>query len=287
VRRFSASDAAIAGFRLVREQWRAVLGWLLFNLLLAVGMIVATVIVLLGLIAVSGPGAEETTAVIGGLVAGLGTLASAAIVVGAVFRLMLRPQEPAFLYLRLGAAELKLVALWLLALAVGLVLVGLAVAAGGFLAPLGWWAGLLVNLLAAVFALWLALRFSLAGPAAFAGRGLGLIASWRLTRGRVLALLGMSAMTCCLLALVWLTASLGLVVATGALTGFHDFGDLIGEASFEAHPGRFLIQGVAYAMLAPLLLILGQAPLAAAYAALDDPAPDLVDAGLRPEAKLA
>jgi hypothetical protein len=272
--RFSASDAAIAGFRLAGEQWRAVLGWLLFNLLLAVGMIVATVIVLLGLIAVSGPGAEETTAAIGAAVAALGALVSASIIVGGVFRVMLRPEQPAFLYLRLGLGELKLVALWLLTLGVGLVLVGGAVAVAGLAAPRGGWIGILANLIAAAFAVWLLLRFSLAGPAAFTGRGLGLSASWRLTRGRALPLFGMSAMTGCLLALVWLTASLALVVMTGALTGFHDFADLIGEASFEAHPGRFLIQGAAQAVLAPLLLILGQAPLAAAYAALSEPTPD-------------
>ena len=41
---FSASDAALEGFQMLRTHWRVVVGWAVFNLLALVAMIVITVI---------------------------------------------------------------------------------------------------------------------------------------------------------------------------------------------------------------------------------------------------
>jgi len=67
--RFSASDAAVEGFRVIRSHWRLVVGWALFNVL---GLIAATVLaaVLIGIAAVAST-TSATAGTVGGAVGGL------------------------------------------------------------------------------------------------------------------------------------------------------------------------------------------------------------------------
>src|ERR1700754_122284 len=66
--RFSASDAALEGFQMLRTHWRVVVGWGLFNLLALVAMVVVTVILGVGIGVAAGlDEASGAAGVIGGV----------------------------------------------------------------------------------------------------------------------------------------------------------------------------------------------------------------------------
>jgi hypothetical protein len=272
---FSASDAAIDGFRVIRDHWRLVIGWAVFNLLALVILVVVATIMIFIAAAMAGSRdiASIAGGVIGGLVGGLGTFAVEVMVVAALYRVLLRPQEPGFLYLRLGRDELRLLGVWLIVLvaAIPLLVVGVTIVSAVASAA-GVWPAVLVGLLLLVALIWLALRFSLAGPITFAERRLSLLKSWRMTRGRVLPLLGMSVLALCLLVLAAVVGWLALFVLVGAATGFQDLGllTLSDPDALTTRPGPYLFQLAAQLLFAPVLWVISQAPLAAAYKAFTD-----------------
>jgi hypothetical protein len=264
---FSASDAALEGFNLIRRRWRVVLGWAAFNLLALVMLVVLTVVLSLVASAASG-GAKETVAVVAGLVAGLGTVAVEAIIATAVFRVELQPDAPAFLHLRLGPDELRLVAVWLITLTGGWVVWWLVTAAGHALrVGVGW-----SSLLALALAVYFGLRFLLAAPITFVERRIDFPRSWRLTRRRVGALLGMTALSFCLIVLFMAVVLLGEAVIAAAAGGLEGLASLFGGAdAMKSHPGIYAMAFAVEVILTPVLWVLWMAPLAAAYRALAAP----------------
>ena len=266
---FSASDAALEGFQLVRRRWRVALGWAGFNLLALVMVIVLSAMLSVILSAVGGGSGGNTPAmaVAGLLVLGAALFTQAIIAVG-VLRLELRPDEPAFLHLRLGRDELRLVLVWLIGITGAWVLgwAGTLVghAAG---APRG-----LGEFLAVLVVVYLGLRFVLVPPIAYAERKIDFPRSWVLTRGRALAVLGMTALSICLIALVMIAALVALALAALAIGGFSGLAGVFGGAeAFRAHPAIFLLAFVAEIVLTPVLWILAMAPLASAYRAFAPP----------------
>jgi hypothetical protein len=271
-KRFSASDAALEGFRVIAARWRLVVGWGLFNLMGLVGASIAAVMLIFIASAVAGS-REAATAiggVIGGVILGLGAFLIQAMIVSALFRAVLREEAPGFLHLRIGGEELRLALVWavtLVATGAGVTLAwtlaGWAGAAGGAMAG--------VPVALAVFAIlaWLALRVSLAAPVAVAERRMGFAQSWRLTRGRVVGLLGMAVLTFCLLAMLMIVVWLALSLLSGAATGFDDLGLLLrtDAQALADRPGFYLVALAVQFLLAPILWIISQAPLAAAYKA--------------------
>jgi hypothetical protein len=271
---FSASDAALAGFQVIREKWRLVAGWALFNLL---ALIAATVIagILIGVAVVVGAASSREAAgtvggAVGALVLGLGAFAIEVMIVAALFRATLRDDPPGFLHLRLGPDELRVGVVWLamLAGAIAALLIGgravLAAAAAG-----GGWAGFAVALVVAAVLIWLALRLSLAAPVAVAERRIGFARSWRLTRGRMVPLLGMSLLAVCLIAMVAIVSWLLLVLLVGAATGFREIGllSLSDPEAYAQRPALYVSQLAVQFLFAPVLWVLSQAPLVAAYRA--------------------
>ena len=103
---FSASDAALEGFQLIRRRWRVVLGWAGFNLIALVMLVVLSAVlsVVAGAVSGGGAGGREALA-LAGLLIGFSIFFAQAILAAAVFRVELRPEEPAFLHLRLGRDE--------------------------------------------------------------------------------------------------------------------------------------------------------------------------------------
>jgi hypothetical protein len=260
---FSASDAALEGFGLIRRRWRVLLGWAGFNLLSLVMLVVLTVMLSLVASAASGGGSGPAE-VVAAVVVLFGSLALQAILAAGVFRLELRPEEPAFLHLRLGRDELRLLVVWLLTIA-GAWVVGWAVALAAHAANV---AEAWTSLVAAVVGLYLGLRFLLTAPASFAERRIDFVRSWRLTRGRVAALLGMTALSLFLIALivVLVFVVLGLVAVGSA--GFEGLAGLFGGTeALKAHPGVYLLVSAVELVLVPVLWVLALAPLAAAYRA--------------------
>lgn len=269
---FSASDAALEGFQVIRTHWRVAVGWCLFSVVSFVGLVIAAfmVIVLATLAAATREQADLFGGVAGGLVLGLGGTAIQWVVLAALYRMALRPQTPPGLYyLRFSRDEGRLFGLWfvLLLLFIGLMTAGFVALqaldrVNGMAAGVG-----TVGFLAVMF--WLGLRISLAGPANFATGRLGLADSWRLTRGRVWPLFGMVVLALCLLALIAIVIFIVTAVAQAAIGGFHTLApvSLSDPQALAERPGAYVFGLIAELVIAPLYLIIAQAPFVAAYKA--------------------
>jgi hypothetical protein len=236
---FSATDAALSGFRLVREHLKTVGIW-------AVLMTVASLIVSIITIKLAGPqmtammelSAEPSSDPQATLKAmeGMGplflfsavySLVIYSILLAGVNRLVLRPQDGAAAHLRIGADELRqagvliLVNLILLAAYFGLVIVagiviGIGIAVGG--APAGVILGvvLFAGVLAAM--VFLAVRLSFAGVLTFDTRKVSIRASWDLTKGRFWPLFG-AYFVALVLAIVVYALLLVIIAVVGASLG--------------------------------------------------------------------
>jgi hypothetical protein len=262
---FSASDAALEGFNLIRRHWRIVLGWAAFNLLALIMLVVLSAVlsVVAGAVGGGTAGGREVMA-LAGLVIGFAVFFAQAILAAAVFRVEIRPQEPAFMHLRLGRDELRLVVIWLITLTGAWVIWWLSLMAGHAVGAGGIW----IELLAAVLAVYFGVRFALVSPIGFADRKIDFPRAWRLTRGRVLPILGMLALSSCLIGLLMVTVVVALAAiafATGGLDGLA--GVFGGAEAMQRHPGLFLLAFAIEIILTPVLWALAMAPLAAAYRA--------------------
>ena len=236
---FSATDAALSGFRLVREHLKTVVIW-------AVLMTIASLIVSVATIKLAGPqmaammelSAEPSTDPQATLKAmeGMGplflfsavySLVIYSILLTGVNRLVLRPQDSGSASLRIGADELRqaavliLVNLILLAAYFGLVIVagvviGIGVAIGG--APIGVILGvvLFAGVLAAM--LFLAVRLSFAGVLTFDTRKVSIRDSWALTKGQFWPLFG-AYFVALVLAVVVYALLLVIIAVVGATLG--------------------------------------------------------------------
>lgn len=270
---FSASDAALEGFQVIRSRWRLVLGWCLFSV---VGFVVLLMLAFLGIVAVAvASTTQEEANMLGGAVGagvlGLGGAGVQWVVLAALYRLELRPEAPPGLfYLRFSRDEARLLGLWLTVV----ILLG-ALSFAGFLGAL-WvqrfstWGslGALFVLLAVV--VWLGIRLSLAGPANFATGRFGLADSWRLTRGRFWSLFGMLSLAACLFLLIALAVFILTAVIQAAIGGFHTLApvSLADPEALAERPGAYVFALVAELVLAPIYMLIGQAPFLAAYRAL-------------------
>jgi hypothetical protein len=266
---FSASDAALEGFHLIRRRWRIVLGWAGFNLLALIMVVVVSAVLSVVASAVGGSAGGARQALgFAGLVVGFSVLFAQAILAAGVFRLEMRPEEPAFMHLRLGRDELRLVMVWLTTITGAWVLGWIAALAGHAIGAGGIW----VELLAVVLAIYFGLRFSLVAPIAFNERRIHFPRSWRLTNGRVLPLLGMAALSFCLISLVMVVVLVALALIAFLTGGLDGLSGLFGGAdAMQRHPGVFLLAFAIEIVLTPVLWVLAMAPLAAAYQAFAAP----------------
>lgn len=272
---FSASDAALEGFQVLRRHWRVAVGWCLFSVVAFIALVVAAFLaILVATLAVSSrDAANNAGGVLGGLIFGLGALGVEIMVVTALYRLLLRPETPPGLfYLRISKDELRLALLWLI------IVIGLAVALSaayalvGALGVLGWAGRLLGVLVAALVILWLMLRFSLAGPANLAVHRLGLAESWRLTRRHVWSIAGATVIAACLFALLAIIIWLVVFFIEAAIGGFHSFApvSLSDPQALAERPGAYVFGMLAELALGPVFWVIAAAPYAAIYRQLAD-----------------
>jgi hypothetical protein len=271
MRSFSASDAALEGFQLLRSHWRLVVGWALFNLLAMVAVVIAFVIIGVVTVMVAGGDSRAFGQAVGGPVVSLATIGIQLVIGAAVYRLIFRPQERGFLYLRFGPDELRSIAAAVIFVAGIGALALLAAWIGGLLRPMGLAGPIIVALVAIVVGYWLMMRLGLVLPMCVAERRLDFVRSWRLTRSHGWALTGMTllagSLTLLVTVLVW-----GLFfILTLATVGFRELGNLAGPEGLRDHPGLFLLQAIAPFLLSPFIITLSSAPWADAFKALSAP----------------
>jgi hypothetical protein len=205
---------------------------------------------------------------VGQLLASLGESFVAVMIATGLFRLMLRPEEPGWLHLRIGADEVRvfgiLIVTWIaLFLMAGVLAV--IVATGRAIGPA---AALMAGLLAIGFGAWLIMRFSLAAVATFDERRFVILDSWRLTKRHSLSLLGMAVLSATVTALMALLVFVVIFVAMSLAVGFGAVVEgLFTAQGAQEHPGLVLAEGLAELLLFPAFAVLLVAPWVAAYKA--------------------
>ncbi|CAN7243596.1 hypothetical protein LJR225_001083 [Phenylobacterium sp. LjRoot225] len=281
--RFSASEAALEGFRLTRERPGTIFGW---------GVVYAVCVFVIGrLMLVSlDPQLIELTRKkdfdqkdidqISSLLAQswpafllvvvlLSALFSA--LMGGIYRLVLRPGEKGFLHLRFGKDELRLTLVNLLLIAFGMICLTAELAAVAAADQQGGMATV-AALVLPVVTVWLGVRLSLATPMTFALHRFAIRDSWRASRGKFWSLFGMIALAVIFYVMVWLLIS----VIGAALIGLAGGADALANIRSLAGPA---IIGVALYFFLQLILqviqlVMIYAPFAVAYQQLhgDQPA---------------
>jgi hypothetical protein len=265
---FSASDAALEGFQVIRSHWRVVLGWAGFNLLAMFAVVVVFIVVGVTIVSVAGgdPGLVGET--VGGPIVAVATVVVQLMIGTALFRVIFQPQDRGFFYLRLGRDELRAVGASLVLLLGAGVLALIAVALARAVRPVASVGPVVVGLTALGVGAWLAVRFGFVLPMCVAEHRLDFARSWRLTRRNGWALLGMTVLAGCLGLLVSVLVWGAFFLLTLAVVGFRELGDLAGPEGFNNHPGLFLLQAIAPFVFGPFAIAIAWTPWAAAYKVL-------------------
>jgi hypothetical protein len=228
---FSATDAALEGFRITRERPKALLAWTAFSFLVSVASV---------LISVSMPaetrsalqnlqGADDLDATtllemlaVASPILIFGLIVQCVMAAG-VYRIILRPTDEGILhYLRLGKDELRLAALTLIYIVLGMMMlaaVQIAILIVAVLASaLGSGAMNFVGTVAEIFTLgvfaYVAVRMSLAPVITFDRQRLAILDSWAVTHGQFWRLLGTYLLAiCCLIVVAMLMLVLFVAVS--------------------------------------------------------------------------
>lgn len=277
---FSATDAALAGFRAASEKPRTVAIW---AGIMAVLSFVVSILVLstfgdklttLTEALEGDPDPQATMAAMSGLwplflASMIYVLITNSVLLAAVNRLILRPHDSAGAYLRLGADEARqavvqvlLYVVLFVAYFVGVIVVALLAAVGAGLG--GPALGVLLGVAAgvALFAglVLLSVRLSFVSTLAFDTRRIDLGASWEMTKGRFWPLAGTYLIATVLAAVVYLLLFV-MIAAVGAIASLVMGGGLasVGEAlQSEANSLSALlsVSGVIRSVLSGLMSVL-------------------------------
>jgi hypothetical protein len=294
---FSVSQMAMTGFRVVRENPAAVAIW-------AVLQVAGTFLATAALIAGSGGAVAELQAMAHdgsasadptAMIAALRRLAPVplalmpagllfnSVMAAAMNRVILRPQDKAFAYLRIGGDELRQFLLGLMAtLAAGGAYVAVVVAvivativatlAAKVAALLGVLVGVLSALGIATVSIVVAVRLSLAPARTFATGRVDLFGSWEITRGHFWPILGTHVLAVFLAMVVLAICSMVSFSVTAISTGLTPASDAMLNADYATlarffTPALVIYLGINSASTALLLPVIST-PAAAIYAAL-------------------
>ena len=273
MQRFSPSDAALEGFRLTRERPGTVLAW---SGIYFVGILIIAIVMMASLsqdlIGVLKKGqlptrdpqemgamlAQSWPAFVLVLVL---TVLLFSIMMGGIYRLVLRPQERGVAHLRLGRDEVRLTAIntllfgiGILSLAFGLLVTRVAEGASPIV-------GIVVAGMVVALTIWLGVRLSLATPMTFATHQMSIPEAWRLTRGYFWPLFGMLLLAVIFYVIIWMLVTIIAYVIITLSGGQSSVDDLRNPAAVVAFLATLAIQ-----LLLPILqVIMIYSPLAIAY----------------------
>lgn len=279
---FSASEAALEGFRLTRERPGTVMAW---GGLYFAGVLVIAFVMMASLdpqfidLVKKGQLATRDPEEIGSMLASswpafllvvLLTVLLFSIVMSGIYRLVLRPAERGFAHLRFGRDELRLTAVNLLLFAAGMACLTIGFAVTALAERGGAVAGFVVALAVVAVTVWLGVRLSLTTPMSFATHRINVREAWLLSRGHFLPLLGMIALAVIFYIIVWvLITIIGFAIITLA-GGEQAIQEARSPVAFIGFVAILIIQ-----LLLPILqVIMVYSPLAVAYQQLhgDPPA---------------
>jgi len=279
----SPTDTAFEGFRIIRDRPGLILAWTGFYLLSLLAMIIVLLVPNFGsLAAVEATGVQRD---FGELAARFGVSIYIAfplavimpiMLVTAIYRTVLNPEDKGFAHLKISADELRmflvsLLVIFIFAMASGIygaLVVVVANNSGGLHRAVT-----VVGSLGGVVLLgWLAVRLALAGVMTFAEHHFRLWAAWRLTQGqfwRLLLTLGLTILYAVGVVILALLFSLLLAKLTG---GFTMMGRLASPDLSHLTPalalgllGELLLQMALNTLLVVLVFVIFYAPPAAAY----------------------
>ena len=272
--KFSASEAALEGFRLTRERPGVIFGW---GVVFAVCMFLIGRLMLVSLdpqlveLTRKKQLAQQDIDQISGLLAQswptfllvlVLVTALCSVLTAGIYRLVLRPDEKGFLHLRLGADEMRLTVINLLLIALGMIGLTVELAAVAA-ASQGSGIGGLAAAVIAVLTVWIGVRLSLATPMTFAQRRFAVRESWRASRGKFWPLLGMIVLAAIFYVMVWLLISIigaALIGLAGGAQALENIGALSGAAIVSVALYVFL-----QLILQVIQLVMIYAPFAVAY----------------------
>jgi len=295
-------EAATEGFRLIRREPKAVFSW---GAVLALVLGVPITLLVRSLtpmmmdatrVAETGGGLPSFAATMIGLTPLIWILSLLAytVLVGAVLRAILTPDDRRFLYLRLGKAELWMV----LSAIVGFIIVyigtvvAIMIAAVVLAIPLALlskggemsgihWAIVLAIVPGYVASIYVMLRFSMAPIMSFDQRRFRLFEAWRFTRGEGWRLLGLAVVMC----LALIAVEFVVLALTGMLSIFGramidpTAAEAFAEKMFAFYGSPLIWLGVLVgALLGGPYMALMFAPWARVYLMLKDNAPGATDA---------
>jgi hypothetical protein len=272
--RFSASEAALEGFRLTRERPGTIFGW---GLVYAVCMFVIGQLMLVSLdpqlIALTRKKGleqqdiEQISTLLAQswpaflLVLLLVTSLLSTLMAG-IYRLVLRPGEKGFLHLRFGRDELRLTGVNLLLFAFGMICLTAELAAVAAAEQQGG-LGAIAAFVLPIVTVWLGVRLSLATPMTFALHRFAIRDSWAFSRGRFWSLLGMIVLAVIFYVMVWLLISIigmALIAVAGGVQALDNIRNLTGPAIVSVALYVFL-----QLVLQVIQLVMLYAPFAVAY----------------------
>ena len=270
---FSASEAALEGFRLTRERPGVIAAW---TGIYSVSMVVLGEIMLKSLgdeamqIARKGRFSPQDAEVIATKLASsipafllvlLLAVTLVSVITAGIYRLVLRPNETGFMHLRFGADELRLTAMNLILFAIGMVCLVFgfvliqAAEQGG---PLP---GLLVGALVSIVTIWLGVRLSLATPMTFQTRHLSLVSAWELTRGQFLPMFATITLSLIFYVIVWVLITIIWFVVVRLVGGPDAMSDGGTTLAIITGLGAFAIS----MLIQVIQLLMIYAPFAVAY----------------------
>jgi hypothetical protein len=290
--KFSASDAAFSGFRLVRENLKTVAIW---ALLMTVVSIIHTTVTIhffgpqfealsnsMDSAATDGD-TEAFAKVSGGMTVMMlwllpYSLALSAIVLAAVNRLVLKPQDRGFFYLGFGMAELRQVGVGVLTylVAVGVMLVGALLT--GFMGAMGGVTGGVLGLLSGLGTvgalIFLLVRLSFASSATFEAGKIMFFRSMPLTQGSFWPLLGAYLLAIVMAIIVFLLMSAIIAGAAALISGDLGVSARMMRADTSSLAAYFSPIGIAQSLFSGVLAVLTNlvlfAPAPSIYKALKE-----------------